>query len=455
MVHFFSALLPRRIRRKLEKHSDFHAIACNTGWLYFDNIFRATVGLIIGAWMARSLGPANLGALNYAIAFVALFWSAATLGVDAILIRELIRIPEEEQYLLGAAFYLKIIGCIISFALALFSIFLIRPGDTASITMVTIIAVGKLFTPLETIDVWFRSHLKSRLPVIAKNVAFLCASLVRIALLIYSAETWAFAWVLSLECVLNGICLIAVYRKSGFSFWTWRIKVETIRRLLKDSWPLLLTNITVVINLNIDKIILRELLGNEALGIYSAAVRISESWYFIPMALGASVYPALAKTRNTDGPLYRIRSRQFYDVTALLCIAIAILTTLLSTWIVHLLYGANYASCAPVLMIHVWSGLFLFLASASGRNLNLENKNHIVLYRGVIGAAANIAFNYLLIPYYGVKGAAISSVLSYGALVCSLGLFPHSRALVKPLFQAIFMVNFCRAVIQWLRGEKK
>jgi PST family polysaccharide transporter len=454
MVSLITALLPRQLRIKLESRPNFHAIISNTGWLYFENLFRAAIGLFIGAWMARSLGPANLGALNYAITLVALFWSAATPGIDSIAIRELVRSPHEKQYLLGATFYLKIIGCLLSIVLALVAVFLLRPGDTESATLVAIIAAGKIFTPLETIDLWFKSQLNSRLAVIAKNIAFTCSSVVRVVLLFYSAGTSAFAWVLVLESFLTGACLMTIYNRYGCSLYAWRYKGETILQLLRDSWPIIITNITVIINLNIDKIILRELMNNEALGLYSAAVSISGSWYFVPLALGTSMYPALAKAHDTDKSLYIKRSRQLYDFTALLCIGIAILTTVFSDKIVRLLYGAGYAGCAPVLMIHVWSGLFLLLASASGRNLNIENENRIVLYRGLVGAVANIALNYLLIPYYGIIGVAYASVLSYGAMVFSLGLFQRSRGMLLPLLKAIFMVNAFQAVIRWQHDRK-
>lgn len=454
MRHFVDAILPRRIRNKFEGWSHFGAIVRNTGWLFLENLLRAGLGLFVGAWMARSLGPGNLGALNYAVTLVALFSSVATPWVDGILIRELVRKPEEKQSLLGAAFYLKIIGCVISFALALIAVFLLRPGDTASATLVAIIAAGKLFTPLETIDVWFKSQLNARLPVVAKNVAFIISSTVRVFLLIYSAGTSAFAWVLVLEGVLTGICLMAVYHKCGYSLHAWKYNGETIRRLVQDSWPIIITYVTVIINLNIDKIILRELMDNESLGLYSAAVSISGSWYFVPMALGTSVFPALVKAHDSDNALYIKRSRQFYDFTAILCIGIALLMTVFSAGIVQLLYGAAYAKSAPVLMIHVWSGLFLLLATASGRNLNIENENRIVLYRGVIGAVVNIALNYLLIPPYGINGVAWASVLSYGVLVFSLGLFSRSRGLLLPLLQAIFMVNIFRAAIRWKYDRK-
>jgi PST family polysaccharide transporter len=449
MKHFVDAILPQRIRSKFGDRSHLIAIVRNTGWLYFENVFRAGVGLFIGAWMARSLGPGRLGELNYAVALVGLFLSALSPGIDSILIRELVRRPEQKEYFLGTTFYLKIIGCLISFALVLIAVFLLRPGDTASAMLVAIIAAGKLFTPLETIDVWFKSQLNSRLSVVARNVAFICSSVVRIVLLVFSAGTSAFAWVLLFESALTSFSLIAIYNRCGYSLQGWRYEGGTFRQLVQDSWPMVLSNIMVVVNLNVDKIILRQLMDKESLGLYSAAVSISTSWYFVPLALGTSMLPVLTKSHDSDKPLYIKRSRQFYDFTAMLCIGIALLMTIFSHWIVQLLYGAHYAASAPVLTIHVWSGLFLFLAVACGRNLNIENANHITLYTGVVGAVINVALNYLLIPFFGIKGVAWSSVLSYGALVFSLGLFPRSRGLMLPLLQAIFMVNIFRAAIKW------
>jgi O-antigen/teichoic acid export membrane protein len=93
-------------------------------------------------------------------------------------------------------------------------------------------------------------------------------------------------------------------------------------------------------------------------------------------------------------------------------VAIAIPMTFMSDWIVTFLYGEAYSKAGDVLMIHIWAGVFVGLGVASSKWFVNENLQLYSFYRTLSGAILNIGLNYILIPIYGVIGAAIATLLS-------------------------------------------
>jgi O-antigen/teichoic acid export membrane protein len=169
----------------------------------------------------------------------------------------------------------------------------------------------------------------------------------------------------------------------------------------------------VSIYMRIGQVMIKEMMDAEQVGFYAAAVRLSEAWYFIPMAITASVFPAIINAKKQSDELYYQRLQKLYDLMVWLAVAIALPTTFLAPWVIRVLYGKAFSLAAGVLSIHIWAGVFVFLGVASGQWFIAENLQIYSFYRTLCGCIVNIILNFLLIPRYGVKGAAISTLVSY------------------------------------------
>ncbi|MCR4321033.1 MAG: oligosaccharide flippase family protein, partial [Candidatus Brocadiaceae bacterium] len=143
-------------------YTSLQNILVNTGWLFADRILRMGVGLFVGVWVARYLGPEQFGLYSYALAFVSLFGAFATLGLDGIVVRDIVRDPACKYETLGTAFVLKLIGGSLTFLLVIIAISLLRPHDRLTHWLVGITAVGMIFQAFDTIDFWFQSQVKSK-----------------------------------------------------------------------------------------------------------------------------------------------------------------------------------------------------------------------------------------------------------------------------------------------------
>jgi O-antigen/teichoic acid export membrane protein len=199
--------------------------------------------------------------------------------------------------------------------------------------------------------------------------------------------------------------------------WHWKWRKHTAKKLLKDSWPMILSGMAISIYMKIDQVMIKEMLDAKAVGNYAAAVRLSETWYFIPMSITSSVFPAIINAKKQGEKFYYQRLQKLYDLMVWLAVLIALPTTFLATWVIKVLYGEAFLSAAGVLRIHIWAGVFVFLNNATWRWHLAENNQKIAFVRLLVGALFNILFNSFLIKEYGIVGAAWATLLSYSIAV--------------------------------------
>ena len=183
--------------------------------------------------------------------------------------------------------------------------------------------------------------------------------------------------------------------------------------LLKDSWPLIFSGMVISIYMKVDQIMIKEMLDTEALGQYSAAVRFAEAWYFIPMIIASSLFPAIINAKKISKELCYARIQKLYNLMVWLSLAIAFPMTFLSDFVMELFYGQQYNQAGGVLMIYIWAGVFVFLGVVNTKWLLNENLQFILFINTLIGATVNVFFNYMLIGSIGIEGAAWSSLISY------------------------------------------
>ncbi len=368
--------------------------------------------LFVGIWVARYLGPEGFGLLNYAQALVFLFASIATLGLDTVVIRELVKDESKSGSLIGTAFFLKSLGAFLAILLLSISISF-TSNDKYTNFIVLIIASSTILKAFDVIDFYFQSKVMSRYIVFAKIITISISAVLKILLILFEAPLLAFAWIVFFDaCILTIGYLYFFFNKSqSLKLRDITFEKEIMISLLKDSWPLMLSGIIISIYMKIDQVMIKEMIGIEAVGQYAAAARLSEAWYFIPMVLASSLFPAIINAKKHSDKLYFSRLQKLYDSLVWLAIAIAIPVTFMSDWLINLLYGSQYSQAGGVLVIHIWTAIFVFLGVAFSRFLTTENWTRKAFYRTLLGAIFNICLNLVLIPLYGIKGAAVATLL--------------------------------------------
>jgi O-antigen/teichoic acid export membrane protein len=363
--------------------------------------------------VARYLGPAGYGMLNYAVAFVTLFSALATLGLDQIVVRELVHSPENEGKLVGTSFFLKLMGGVIVLFLSTLTAFFIHRGDLKTILMIFFISLGMVAQAFLAIDFFFQSKILSKYTVIAQNIAFFVVSGMKVILILLRVSVEWFAVMSLFEAFVAGVFLVFFYNRKGGHISNWKFDMETAKKLLHDSWPLILSSVAITIYMRIDQVMIRNMLGEKEVGWYSAAVSLTEVWYFIPGVIASSVFPALVEAKKIDEKIYRERARQMLWLLGGVAIFMALPISLLSKSIVQVLFGDAYRFSGEVLRLYVWASVFVFFGQGINYLLLCESDQRIIFLRVAIGALFNAFFNMFLIIRIGILGAVYATLLAY------------------------------------------
>lgn len=419
----------------------------NTGWLFMGRIGSLLIKMLVGFLVANYLGAEQNGNIQYAYSFVFLFLCIASLGIDSLLVRELVSRPSEGPSLLGTAFIMKVIGGSLMIPLCIISYWLFDSSQTPSL-FILILSFSGLFQSFTVIDSYFQAKVRSRYITIASIGGGSLVALFKAALVYYHYPLHWFVWATLADTAILAPAYILVYYSQKQSIRFWSFDTETAKELLIKSWPLIFSAILVSIYMKIDQVMIGTILGQKALGIYSTVVQLSEGFYFIPIVIVTSLFPAIISFRNTDPERYKIRLQNLYDLMVILSLAIAIGMSLCSEWIYSMVYKAEYQSGAAVLIVHVWAGIFVFLGSASGQYLIAEGYTGISLIRTSAGAVVNIVLNLILLPKMGIIGAAWATLFAYFIATFFLFFIPKTRAQALLMFKSLSLFSILQKVVK-------
>lgn len=422
--------------------------AKNTFWLLAERIVRIGINFFVTIYLVKYLGPDNFGLLSYAISFVTILASFATLGMDSIIVRDLVAGEDKSNVILGTSFYLRLVSSIISIIL-IFIVVVLSHEEIATSLLILVISTTTIFQSFNVIDFYFQAKVQSKFTVYAQFTSLVISSALKIYLIIIKASLISFAYAMALESFLFAIGLLVMYKSQNDGKHKWSFNFTLSKKLLKDTFPLLLAGVVVSIYMRIDQIMIKKMLDNSQAGYYSAAVRLCELWYFIPMAIGNSVFPAIVNAKKTSEKIYRLRMQRFYDIMSWLSIGVSIPLTVFAPQIITLLYGTKFISAYPVLQIYIWSSVATFLGVASSQYLVAENLTKISFYRTFFGMIVNVLLNLILIPQIGIIGSALATLISYSIATFSLIFSKKTINQFNMMIRSLFFIS----MIDYFRKE--
>jgi PST family polysaccharide transporter len=402
-------------------------VATNSAWLIGDKLLRLGLGLLVTVWLARHFGPETFGLWNYAIAFVAIFGAVAALGMDGVVVRELVREGADIGALLGTALWLRVATSSVLAVAATLLMAALRPGEWLPIVLVAANAATLVFQASQVLDYHFQARMRSRMTVIAANTAYIAATLLRLALLAADAPIVWFSATLVIEAALGGLLLWWAWRRDNVTGLRWRWNANTARLLLRESWPLIFSSVAVIIYMRVDQIMLASIAGDHEVGQFSAASRIAEIWYFIPMSIATAAFPMIVARRAQGEVAYEGYVQRLYDLMAWLGIGVAAIVGVFAQSLVPMLYGAAYAEAGRILEVQIWAGVAVAMSFVHSRWLLAEGLQRYGLFYTGMAAVVNVMLNLILIPRYGAIGAAWATVCTQVGLLPIQVFLPKAR----------------------------
>lgn len=440
----------KNISTKIDFNStSFKRYFINTSWLFFERIFRIILSFIVTIFVVRYLGPKDFGLFSYVLSFFWLFASLSTLGLESITTREIVKYPDNKNEIIGTVFFLRLAGSVT--AISIIGVILVVLGEDSFTTILILLLSGSfLFQSFSAIEYYFRGKVQAKYNAYALSASVLLSSLLKVIFIIIKAPLIYFILAVVFEYAVLAIGLILVYQMNHLSVFNWKYSKVIALSLLKDAWPLALSGIVVMVYMKIDQIMIKNMLSEEAVGYYASAVRLCESWYFIPVTLCNSIFPAIVNAKNVSEEFYNNRMQKLYDILTWSAIGIAIPVTIFSDQIITLLFGAEFSPASPVLIIYIWAGVAVFLGVASSQYLINENLTKLSFFRSFIGMIINVVLNFIFIPIYGIVGSAIATLISYTTVTFVLSFHKNFLTQFKMMLRSVLGIS----LISYLFGKR-
>lgn len=397
----------------------------NAGWIIGGRLINKVLVFLVGVLTARYLGPGNYGLIDYAAAYTTFFASLCNLGINSVIIKNFVDHPEEEGCTIGTTLVLRFISSLLS-ALTIVGIVRILEGnETTVILVVALSTLGLLFQVFDTFKQWFQSRLQSKYAAIATIVAYLASSAYKVALLILGKSVTWFALATSVDHIALAVVLLIAYKRNGGGKLSFSRKKA--KELLSVSSSYILSGLMISIYASTDKLMLKNMLNETAVGYYGLAVSLSTAWGFLLEAVIDSMYPTILQNYDRNRQLFLARNRQLYALVIYGALSVSLVICLLAKPLVGLLYGDAYLPAVTPLRIVVWYTAFSYLGGARNAWIVCENKQKYLKYLYCGAAVINVLLNLVLIPVMGTAGAALASLTTQISTVVLMPL------LIRPL----------------------
>lgn len=421
--------MPSRVGRYLEKRPNLRAALSNANWLLVDKVFRLLLALFVGSWMARTLGAEEFGELSYVLAYVAFFQVVASLGLEGIALRDMAREPDASEEIYGTTLRLRLLAGVTAWAVAIGGLALVKGPSDPSVLLALLVSAPIVLQAADTVDLWFIAGRGSRLAVVPKLLALLGSNTLRVLLILRGAPLEHFAALASLEATAVAASLLLARRRDRAE-QPRSFSAARARRLSAEGLPFLLSGLTVIIYMRIDQIMLREMMGATEVGIFSAAVSISQLTHVVPMTLASAIAPVIARKRLESARAYDDALLSVFRAFGGLALVTSMAISLAAPLLMQLLYGPGFAAAADVLAIHAFSAVFVFQGVAQSLWLTNEQRGMASLMKTAAGAFAAVVANLILIPRYGAVGAAVATLISFAVSAMLANLVISPRILV-------------------------
>lgn len=392
-------------------------------------------GLFVGAWMTRYLGPDKFGTIALAFSLVSLGRVFSDFGTKNIVLRDVSENEDSVSRLLPASLIITGVGSFLAFWGVFLAARWLQPGNELFYKLTLILSLQLVCGGLVPLEAVCEARQKNVALFKATTLSTLISAGIKVALIISKSDVYFIAFSIVSQYIIEFI-LAAWFSRDLLKLYSFSVFPKDITYLLKSSYPILLTTLTLIVQARTDQFMLGYLLNDVEVGLYTAALRIPEALAFLPTALYATYYPKISRCSKSmdlkDNPLYR----RYLNVIVSTGFLIGLLVAVSSYPIISCLYGQKFIAASPILAIFALRILLAHYGSARQVYLLKEGLLKFGTISMIAGTIFNIVLNYLFIPSFGGVGAAFASCLSFIVTTFVLDLtFPDTRK------HALYLLN--------------
>ncbi len=411
------------------KHNE---VALNSAWQFFERFVGLGCSFIASIFVIRYFAPAEYGIFAYAASYVTLFSSLTSMGLQSIVVREVVKNSIPTETILGSAFVIMICGAVAALILAVGGALLTHEKSTAT-WIILIMCLTNIVGSLAVINYYFQAKIKARYIayiLLVQDVIDIC---IRIGMVHFKAKLLSFALLGLIESILAYTAIYLSFRSSS-KLNNWRIEAKTIKFLLHQSTPIALTALISSQYMRLDQVLLEHFKGFAQVAPYSVGIKLIEVFYIIPSIISINLFPKMTELfNNVDKTAFNIYFKKAIIINLVFSVIIIALLFTCAEEIIFLLYGTKYYNAVFVLKYGSLCILPYFLAVITEIWIQINSMQKYSLYKTIVMLILNITLCVIFIPRYGQQGAISALVITY--LISNLIVW----IIFKDLRQLIFM----------------
>lgn len=424
----------------------------NVFFSFTDKIMVFLFNMIISVIAARYLGAADYGKYTYFIVIYSFVSSFSAFGMEQIVTKELAVSKNRQRTILCAAIIVSFIAsCLTELGIILLQVI------TGFLTWMEVIALGIIcFINISSVFRYYLTaiyHMGNIVKV--KNVLLLMVIIIDVIFMAVGAPVESFILAFALkECCAMGASFIAfIMSKEKDKLLNQDLFPNDIffmvKKLVRLCFPLLLSGLSVIIYLKIDQVMIKDMLGEKQLGIYSAGIKLVEVFFNIPMAVVTGLLPYFAEKYVKEPKEFWKQYERLTSVLFFVTYVAVIIVLIFGKWIIYILYGAEYTESASILAIYAWSMIPVSMGCIRSVYLSIREYSFLSFIYSIVSSGINILINILWIPVFGIKGAAAASVISYFFQGFLFTLFSSkTRRIAKMQFRSLYGYVFIKDYIK-------
>lgn len=411
-------------------------IKLNISWLVFDKILKAISGILIIFLVAKSLGAIEFGRYNYILSIISIAAVFAGLGMKDAIIRNLIIEDGKGLTTVSVAIWIRILSGIFSF-LIVFAIFKLNDKYDAQLVLVaSIMSAALMFQFSDIYKYWFESKIWSKYIVIVENTLMVIFLIVKIVLIYFDLRLYDLAIVYLVELMLQCLILIFIFYKITGFLPICKIKFTVARNIIVESFPLLASSAIIILTIHLDRIIIREMLGDKALGIFSLASQLFIFAMSFVTVVETSIFPKITKDGGDNVTLIS-RTGRLYFYLNIFQFVLMILSFLFSDFIIFKIFGHEYIDAPLIVNIFFITSFLTSFARAFDFYFRVIKKYNYLFARQLLLIIIHVPLLVLLVPFLGVIAAPVASGVSYTIVILATIFFGASKFELRCLYRHV------------------
>ncbi|MBT4857368.1 flippase [Candidatus Uhrbacteria bacterium] len=387
-------------------------LAKNTFYLTLASIGQKAVAFLYFALIARLMGAEDTGAYFIALAIVTVIMVLDDVGITSVLIRETAKKGEDAKMWCRTVMGIKVITMPLTVVIAFFVPVFMGYSDD----VVHLVRLATIIMLADTLSLTFYGILRGLHRLKFESIGIFVGQMTTAAFGLFFLLTGSGTLPILITALIIGsswnaiFSAVQVIRKLG---WSALVPMYTLGwKPLKMAFAFFLAAVFVKVYSYTDSIILERVMGEEAVGFYAVAYKLTYAFQFLPLAFIAALYPTMSAQAKDPILLKKTLLKSFWYLM-LLGAPIVFGVWSLAPEIVTFFYSEQYISSILPLQTLIFVLIFIFLDFPIGSLLNATDRQSVKT--SIMGATmvVNIVGNLILIPGYEIVGASIAAIISF------------------------------------------